>query len=40
MTECYKHRYVEQRRDQGGYWFRCIYCGKEIFGQLSTRSKQ
>ena len=27
MTQCYKHRYVELRRDDNGYWFRCIYCG-------------
>ena len=39
MTQCYKHRYVELRREDNGYWFRCVYCGNKIFGQLTTRSK-
>ena len=30
-----KHRYVEHERDEEGYWFRCIYCGKDIFGRLA-----
>lgn len=34
MTDCTKHRYVESKREPSGYWFRCIYCGKEIFGKL------
>lgn len=39
MTACTKHRYVEHKKEDNGYWFRCVYCGKEIFGELSRRSK-
>ena len=38
MTACYKHRYVvndKKEETRKGYWFRCVYCGKEIFGALS-----
>lgn len=29
-----KHRYVEHEKEDNGYWFRCVYCGKKIFGSV------
>ena len=32
-----KHNYHEVKRTTDGYWFRCYYCGHQIFG--STKEK-
>lgn len=29
-----KHKYVEYEKEDNGYWFRCVYCGKKIFGKV------
>jgi len=45
---CRRHNYHETskltanfsgQREQLGYWFRCKYCGHEIFGQLTRRER-
>ncbi len=36
---CRRHNYHETKREQLGYWFRCKYCGHEIFGQLTRRER-
>lgn len=33
-----RHRYIvdeKKRSERKGYFFRCVYCGKEIFGALA-----
>jgi len=34
-----KHRYVEHEKEDNGYWFRCVYCGKKVFGSLTTKGR-
>ena len=34
-----KHNYNTCKVEDGGYWFRCKYCGHQIFGVLSKKPK-
>jgi hypothetical protein len=39
MSQRYcKHKFVSipGRDSDKGYWFRCIYCGKEEFGRVAS----
>jgi DNA-directed RNA polymerase subunit RPC12/RpoP len=39
MNGC-KHRYVEQEKEDNGYWFRCVYCGTKIFGSVKRERNE
>lgn len=29
-----RHRYVETEKNKHGYYFKCVHCGKQIFGSI------
>jgi uncharacterized protein CbrC (UPF0167 family) len=33
-----KHRYIESGQEKDGYHFKCIHCGKTIFGSLGEKN--
>lgn len=33
-----RHKYNECKRTEDGYWFRCCYCGHQIFGTLRRKA--
>jgi hypothetical protein len=35
-----KHRYVQTEKEDNGYWFKCVYCNKRIFGSVSYRNRR
>ena len=37
---CRQHRYNEVKRTGNGYWFRCVYCGHQIFGSLKGKANE
>ena len=37
MSKCYKHNYRMEKKAEGGYWFKCIYCGHSVFGAVTGK---